>query len=117
MHCLVRYTLNSATFISDSVKLQHGILVAYYKALESPPTAVIPEFDLETGVKLAQPHIHHCFDYLRQAIICAADTNLEVLDENHKTNGFGQKKMCRSYEKVFAWAEKYANSTDTGIAS
>lgn len=50
--------------------------------------------------------------------MCAADTNLEVLNEKtHLTNGWGQPKQCRDYQRVFAWAEKYANSSDTGIVT
>ncbi|KAF2875138.1 hypothetical protein BDV95DRAFT_309506 [Massariosphaeria phaeospora] len=116
---LAPFVSNIAVF--HQLHCLHGILVAYYKALESPPTSNftdIPDFDHETGVKTAVPHIHHCFDYLRQTIMCAADTNMEVLDrETHATNGFGQTKKCRNYEHVFAWAERYANSSDTGILS
>ncbi|KAF2653495.1 hypothetical protein K491DRAFT_602680, partial [Lophiostoma macrostomum CBS 122681] len=118
---LAPFISNIAVFHQLHCLAKHGILVAYYKALESPATTKfvdIPEYDPETGVKTAQPHIHHCFDYLRQTLMCAADTNLEVVDhETHGTNGWDQPKTCRSYEQVFAWAERYANSTDTGILS
>ncbi|KAI1409258.1 hypothetical protein F5Y13DRAFT_193498 [Hypoxylon sp. FL1857] len=99
----------------------HAIVVAYYDALMSPPLANltdIPDFDNSTATRIAPFHIRHCFDYIRQALMCAADTSLEVLDqETHLTNGWGQPKQCRNYEQVFAWAERYANSTDTGIVT
>lgn len=67
---------------------------------------------------MAPSHIRHCFDYLRQALMCAADTNMEVLDpETHTTSGWGQGKQCRDYDEVVMWAEKWANSTDTGIVT
>lgn len=67
---------------------------------------------------MAPSHIRHCFDYLRQALMCAADTNMEVLDpETHTTSGWGQGKRCRDYDEVVMWAEKWANSTDTGIVA
>ena len=48
--------------------------------------------------------------------MCSADTNLEVLNhETHLTNGWGQTKICRDYDKISKFAEKYANSSDTGI--
>jgi hypothetical protein len=94
---------------------------AYYTAIESPAMSNIsdiPDFDDTTGTRTAIFHIRHCYDYLRQAIMCASDTNLEVLDhERHVTNGWGQPKTCRDYRKVFEFAEKYANSTDTGIVT
>ncbi|KAL4943308.1 hypothetical protein BDV06DRAFT_211161 [Aspergillus oleicola] len=74
------------------------------------------EFLNSTGTRMAPSHIRHCFDYLRQTIMCAADTNLEVLDwEMHLTSGWGQNRICRDFEKVFEWAEKWANSSDTGL--
>lgn len=50
--------------------------------------------------------------------MCAADTNLEVVDQKtHATSGWHQPKKCRDYDQIFQWAEKYANSTDTGIVA
>ena len=74
------------------------------------------EYDEETGARIAMPHVRHCFDYLRRGLMCSVDTNLEVLDhETHQTNGWGQPKICRDYDGVFNFAERYANSSDTGI--
>ena len=70
------------------------------------------------GTRIEVSHIQHCFDYIRQALMCASDTNLEVVDhENHTTNGWGQDKHCRDYGEVFAFAEKWANSSDSGIVT
>lgn len=68
------------------------------------------------GARIDQHHIRHCFDYLRQAIVCAADTNLEVVDRvTHVTNGWGQEKICRDWDAVVRYAERWANTSDTGI--
>ncbi|KAJ6114286.1 hypothetical protein N7486_000064 [Penicillium sp. IBT 16267x] len=76
------------------------------------------DFLKETGTRMAQSHVRHCFDYIRQTLMCGADTSLEVLDrETRATSGWGQRRQCRSYHEVFEWAEKWANSTDTGILS
>ncbi|KAL4994489.1 hypothetical protein BDV10DRAFT_197510 [Aspergillus recurvatus] len=98
----------------------HAILVSYYSALEAADLQynITPPDDFlnRTGTRMAPSHIRHCFDYLRQTIMCAADTNLEVLDkETHTTSGWGQPRICRDYERVFSWAEKWANSSDTGL--
>ena len=61
-------------------------------------------------------HIQHCIDYLRQALMCAADTNLE--DRNvttGKTNGWGFARKCRNYWGVVAWAEQWRNNEDTTL--
>ncbi|KAI1465030.1 uncharacterized protein F4812DRAFT_128443 [Daldinia caldariorum] len=116
---LAPFISNIATF--HQLHCLHAIVVAYYEALESPPLtnlSSIPEFENSTSTRIAPFHIRHCFDYIRQALMCAADTNLEVLDhETHLTNGWGQPKQCRDYEHVFTWAERYANSSDTGIVT
>ncbi|KAK2598907.1 hypothetical protein QQS21_005649 [Conoideocrella luteorostrata] len=116
-HELAPFISNIAVF--HQLHCLHAIVVAYYKALESqPPNNLtgVPDLDNNTNTRIAPSHVRHCFDYIRQALICAADTNLEVLDrDTHLTNGWGQPKQCRSYADVFSWAEKYANSSDTGI--
>ncbi|KAJ5909341.1 hypothetical protein N7504_003984 [Penicillium tannophilum] len=100
----------------------HAIVVSYYTAIEDADVARggqrPDDFLEETGTRMAQSHVRHCFDYIRQTLMCGADTNLEVLDhETRATSGWGQKRQCRSYHEVFEWAEKWANSTDTGILS
>lgn len=57
-------------------------------------------------------HNDHCFDYLRNAIMCTADTTLEGQALTHGerdtpgTDGTGAVHVCRDYEGVFAWAER-----------
>ncbi|GAT30068.1 hypothetical protein RIB2604_03300400 [Aspergillus luchuensis] len=110
---------------------KHAIVVSYHSAIEEANltkgegAAVADDGDPEdppddyihhTGTRMTLSHIQHCFDYLRQTLMCAADTNLEVLDPvTHVTSGWGQPKQCRDYRSVVAWAEKWANSSDTGI--
>ncbi|KAI0505449.1 hypothetical protein F5B22DRAFT_524948 [Xylaria bambusicola] len=53
-------------------------------------------------------HLRHCFDYLRQSIMCSADTNLEPIIENRGgVNGFGSLRKCRDFSQVSAWADKW----------
>ena len=61
-----------------------------------------------TGVKLEQEVAHHavhCFDYLRQSIMCAADTSLEGLTAAGP--GWGSKHTCTDYEALLAWANEH----------
>ena len=68
------------------------------------------------GARTDPVHMRHCFDYLRRAIMCAADTNLEaVSQENRVTTGWGSTRTCRDYSAVKAWAESWRNTSDTGI--
>ena len=61
-------------------------------------------------------HVKHCFEYLRQSIMCAVDTSLEPFKwEIHGVDGFGHGRRCRNYEGVFQWAEKFRASDVDGI--
>ncbi|KAI0103816.1 hypothetical protein GGR51DRAFT_242332 [Nemania sp. FL0031] len=50
-------------------------------------------------------HSAHCFDYLRQSIMCAADTNLE--GETDTGPGWGSDHICADYDAVLAWANEH----------
>lgn len=54
-------------------------------------------------------HISHCFDYLRQALLCAADSNLEPLDPKLYGAHTAIPKTCRDISKVADWANKWAS--------
>lgn len=63
------------------------------------------------GVKpdmhMAPGHVRHCIDYLRQSLICAADTTLEPIDEKlGGVTGFGNQRKCRDIVAVIAWTDK-----------
>lgn len=60
------------------------------------------------GVKLEEEvahHSSHCFDYLRQSIMCAADTNLE--GESDAGPGWGSDHECADYDALLAWANEH----------
>ncbi|KAI8625265.1 hypothetical protein F5Y19DRAFT_450824 [Xylariaceae sp. FL1651] len=53
-------------------------------------------------------HLRHCFDYLRQTVMCSADTNLEPIIEGRQgVNGFGSDRKCRNFDRISAWADKW----------
>ena len=59
------------------------------------------------GVNLTQEITHHsvhCFDYLRQSIMCAADTSLE--GKTDAGPGWGSKHECTDYDALLAWANE-----------
>ncbi|KAL3422014.1 hypothetical protein PVAG01_06170, partial [Phlyctema vagabunda] len=57
-------------------------------------------------------HTNHCFDYLRQAIMCAGDMSIEGrappdhITQDH-INGMGQKHICRSWDASRAWMDNH----------
>ncbi|CRG86690.1 hypothetical protein PISL3812_03700 [Talaromyces islandicus] len=64
-------------------------------------------------------HSSHCFDYLRQSVLCAADTTLE--GKTTTGPGWGSVHECKDYDALLAWANEHsvmawkANTVDTAI--
>ncbi|KAG5993764.1 hypothetical protein E4U52_001681 [Claviceps spartinae] len=59
--------------------------------------------DVELG------HLSHCWDYLRQSIMCSADTTLEWMGstpDEDGTTGWGYQHKCRDWSAIFSWAEE-----------
>jgi hypothetical protein len=59
------------------------------------------------GVELTHEVAHHsahCFDYIRQSIMCAADTSLE--GRTDAGPGWGSQHECTDYDALLAWANK-----------
>lgn len=54
-----------------------------------------------------QEHDLHCFDSLRQHIMCAADDTL-LYTTGHKDAGHGQLRMCRDWDALRAWATEHS---------
>ncbi|CAD6567421.1 MAG: hypothetical protein ASARMPREDX12_005823 [Alectoria sarmentosa] len=63
--------------------------------------------DFDFGIQRA-PHAAHCFEYLRQALICSADSSIEPAGERVQGFlGWGFQRQCRDYGALMAWAEKW----------
>ncbi|KAI1416919.1 hypothetical protein F5Y13DRAFT_204284 [Hypoxylon sp. FL1857] len=63
---------------------------------------------------LRDSHSLHCFDYLRESIICAADSALEPFrspfdggTQGNGVDGFGSVNQCRDFKQLFEWSEKF----------
>jgi hypothetical protein len=61
----------------------------------------------EDHTALLNVHTEHCFDYLRQAIFCAADTTLEKVDPELYGEKTALSKKCRNMVKVAHWAKQW----------
>jgi hypothetical protein len=60
------------------------------------------------GVELSEEVAHHSvhyFDYIRQSIMCAADTSLEGKTEVGP--GWGPEHECTDYDALLAWANDH----------
>ncbi|KAI0532442.1 hypothetical protein GGR58DRAFT_179484 [Xylaria digitata] len=99
----VRYPPGSPNVYTLSVVHQLHCLWSiynnYYSALESDS---LPPEDR------VQSHMRHCFDYLRQSLLCAADATLEPVDPVlGGVTGWGNARVCRNYSELVGWAERH----------
>ncbi|RAL11832.1 uncharacterized protein BO97DRAFT_453456 [Aspergillus homomorphus CBS 101889] len=63
-----------------------------------------------------QRHMRHCFDYLRQSLMCAADATLEPVDAAlGGVTGWGVQRVCRDYVALAGWAEERRVSDAKGF--
>ncbi|KUJ18803.1 uncharacterized protein LY89DRAFT_706441 [Mollisia scopiformis] len=65
-------------------------------------------------------HMIHCFDYMRQAIMCSADMALEGLettfpDHNGGSDGWDSKHICKDYGQVIDYLESVRAYDDQQI--
>jgi hypothetical protein len=53
------------------------------------------------------PHDMHCFDALRQYIMCNVDGTL-LYTNGHRESGVGQVKKCHDWDRLRDWAEEHS---------
>lgn len=85
---------------------QNMLRVGYYAALGG----TISEMEqIHDHNKRPDPnHLRHCFDYLRQSLVCAADSNLESVDfELGGVTGWSFQRTCRNFDHIKDWAEQW----------
>lgn len=50
-------------------------------------------------------HAAHCFEYLRNQIMCMSDMTLEGSESVLDATGNGQAHMCRNRDEAISWIE------------
>jgi len=79
---------------------------SYYAALDG----------VEPDIHMSPGHVRHCIDYLRQSIMCAADTNLEPIDPKlGGVTGWGNPRKCRDIVQVIHWADQWRSHNQSII--
>jgi hypothetical protein len=90
MHCLVSSPVKFLPLTNLACKF--AIREGYYDTRAGEPD------------KIPAAHLNHCFDYIRQAIMCFSDMTLEWIPEGGiGSTGWGYQHTCRNYEAVKAW--------------
>ncbi|KAI0834756.1 hypothetical protein F5Y06DRAFT_278335 [Hypoxylon sp. FL0890] len=89
--------------------------VAYFASLDG----IIEEMGAESqdaNHRTSRHHIRHCFEYLRQSLICLADANLE--DMNYTTRGISgwqTERTCRDFEGLKSWAGEWGITREEAL--
>jgi len=65
-------------------------------------------------------HVGHCFDYLRQSIMCCGDVALEGAETTFPegeggSDGWDAKHVCKDYRQVFEYLEEKRATNDSWI--
>ena len=101
----------SALVVYHNLHCLDSLRGMYYAALDGKLSKERSEHSQHL---LESEHIRHCLDYIRQSIICSADTNLEPVDMEElkktgdvKVTGWGFSRTCRDINNVRAWAEEH----------
>lgn len=88
-----------------------------YTILEAYDTLQV-SMDLGLANQVKMPwHINHCFDYIRQAIMCAGDVALEGAatsfpgdavtgEDRGGSDGWDARHVCKDYSQVYAYLER-----------
>lgn len=50
-------------------------------------------------------HVAHCFDYIRQGILCAGDTTIE--GHTGLGEGWGSTHQCKDIEAIKQWVDDH----------
>lgn len=81
-------------------------------------------YEVLMGQEARVSHVRHCFEYLRLALMCHADTTLESIDDmtliedEEEVDGSkkpGSRHVCKRYDRIFDWMEENAVSPLNGI--
>jgi hypothetical protein len=62
-------------------------------------------------------HVAHCFDYLRQSMLCAGDSALEGQSSTiaGMADGWGVQHVCKNNREVLQWISNNRWTNATGV--
>lgn len=99
LHCLVGSALH--------IHCSPGSCIAEYSQLRQSYLVQTVQTAASEGLEQeVAHHSAHCFDYLRQSIMCNADTSLE--GKSDAGPGWGSIHDCKDYDAVLSWANDHA---------
>lgn len=113
LHCLVR--TNPHHFRARADKEKDILRQAFWASVDGTLKEMAAE-DREKNHRTSHHHIRHCFEYLRQSLICLADSNLENMNYTARgVSGWQTERTCRNIEKLIDWANEWGISRDEAL--
>lgn len=105
LHCLVSSIESWWALHSYLLSVKDGIRHAYWALHEGLTAARDKSFDFDGLPRYSTTwHTRHCIDFLRQMLMCNADTTIEFSDPDlHGIVGFGVKHQCKQWDQIKQW--------------
>ncbi|EFQ31906.1 hypothetical protein CGRA01v4_13076 [Colletotrichum graminicola] len=101
------------TSMTHQLHCLYAILESYAGLAVNGSGAVDMHSHLPEGAQGSEEpwHLQHCFEYLRQAIMCAGDVALEGMQTTFPpgwtgSDGWGAKHVCKDYKQVYDYLDK-----------
>ncbi|KAH8822038.1 hypothetical protein F5884DRAFT_689577 [Xylogone sp. PMI_703] len=116
---LVRDDLGGMLYSVSGFHQVHCLAIirnAWFLVLENGPDALdkTEAFPHHPHGDPLAPHVQHCFDYLRQSLLCHADNTLEPFVKsdgftltNRGSSGWGAVHQCKSWDSLSKWVEEH----------
>ncbi|KAL9052843.1 MAG: hypothetical protein Q9162_005142 [Coniocarpon cinnabarinum] len=106
----------SALSVFHQLHCLNGIRQGYW-ALYDKATAGARVTEDDLPMMSSPSHIRHCIDLLRNALMCKADTTIEVKNETlGGVTGFGTEHRCVQWDVLMNWVsdwEAYGQDPET----
>ncbi|KAI1124452.1 hypothetical protein F5Y10DRAFT_249326 [Nemania abortiva] len=72
--------------------------------------------DHDANHRASLHHIRHCFEYLRQSLMCLSDANLENMNYTTQgVSGWQTERTCRNFEGLRSWANEWGIAREDAL--
>jgi hypothetical protein len=100
----------------DSSQQEQNLLRQAFWASVDGKLAEMGAENREKNHRTSHHHIRHCFEYLRQSLICLADSNLENMNYTARgVSGWQTERTCRSLQTLTEWANEWGISREEAL--
>ncbi|RYO81445.1 hypothetical protein DL766_004724 [Monosporascus sp. MC13-8B] len=100
--------------LSNTISIAYSTMDGYYNLLNQLNGTQKRELPTDPGWNME--HLNHCWDYLRQNIMCSADVTLEWHRYNELVEtGWGYEHQCKDWDAIIDWVYEHRTSNNWGI--